>query len=807
MEKKYLVATFLIFISLNIASAQTPSWKWIKDQGALNTISRISDITTDANGNSYAAGTFNGDTLRFGSFIITRSDFTIDAFIVKHDTLGNALWVKHIISSGYPVITGIAHSADGIYVSGFFRGATVTFDTITLTNYSSPTTDAFLVKYDTAGNVIWGRSIGGTYDEDASSVATDDDGNIYTSGTYSSSDVIIGTTALTLGDYGATSSDVYLTKYDRLGNAIWTKTCNGPNFVTHPHVTYSSSGIFLGGMFNGDSLVTDSIVLHNANSSTVAPTFDFFFVKYNTSGNVVWAKRDGGTGGEQMTSITSDFSGLYVTGKGFESIIGSDTSTNNMLIIKYDHDGNFIWLKGAGSIAEAWAIKSNATGIYVTGSFNDDTIVFGADTLIKTTNYIDDDDIFLFKYDANGNPLWAKSAGGGSVDQGYALGLSENGIYWGGYADSHNIHFDSDTLLGCDCVSGGNCILAYIGTPNSVWPGDADHSSIVNNNDLLPIGLNYGQTGLSRTAGVSNLWQAYPSGNWSSDEINGSNLKHADCNGDGIIDNNDTLAVNLNFSLVHAISFIHDDTKALLPELYFVTSASSYAPGETVDAEVWMGTSADPVSDLYGISLNVDYNSSFVEPGTELMTYSASWLGTPGTNAIKISKVDPLVNTVYGAIVRIDHLNASGYGKIADLKFKLKNTITATDSIHFHLTDYMAVDAVGSPLSFHDIPLAVQVTAGTVGIRELENTVAVSVYPNPYSSFTTISYSLDKKSEVSIEVYNTIGVKVAAVVNALQTEGEHSYQFSAKEKGLNAGVYFVKITIDGKRVMKKIVEM
>lgn len=96
----------------------------------------------------------------------------------------------------------------------------------------------------------------------------------------------------------------------------------------------------------------------------------------------------------------------------------------------------------------------------------------------------------------------------------------------------------------------------------------------------------------------------------------------------------------------------------------------------------------------------------------------------------------------------------------------------------------------------------------TVGVSNLgEFANAVTIYPNPYSINTTISYVLNKKSDVNIEVYTSIGQKVETLVNAKQSMGEYKYNFSSKEKEYNAGVYFVKISIDGKATMRRIVEV
>ena len=95
----------------------------------------------------------------------------------------------------------------------------------------------------------------------------------------------------------------------------------------------------------------------------------------------------------------------------------------------------------------------------------------------------------------------------------------------------------------------------------------------------------------------------------------------------------------------------------------------------------------------------------------------------------------------------------------------------------------------------------------TVGIATMnEPVVTVAIYPNPYSGNTTITYTLNKKSDVSIEVYNTIGQKMETPVNAAQAAGKYKYNFSAKQKGNATGIYFVKIVVDGQITMKRIVE-
>ena len=81
-----------------------------------------------------------------------------------------------------------------------------------------------------------------------------------------------------------------------------------------------------------------------------------------------------------------------------------------------------------------------------------------------------------------------------------------------------------------------------------VWPGDTDTSQIVNNFDLLNIGLGFGNTGTART-NPSILWNGYLTPDWTKvTPVSNINFKHIDCNGDGIIDMQDTVAISNNWN-------------------------------------------------------------------------------------------------------------------------------------------------------------------------------------------------------------------------------------------------------------------
>ncbi len=331
-----------------------------------------------------------------------------------------------------------------------------------------------------------------------------------------------------------------------------------------------------------------------------------------------------------------------------------------------------------------------------------------------------------------------------------------------------------------------NTSSVNVSITNAVWPGDVNNDSLVNNNDLLTVGLFYGQTGFAR-ASVSNVWQADSSADWGVLENNGVDIKTADCNGDGSIDANDTLAINLNFSLTHLIPTFNNNNNERLtaPDIYFITSGSSYNAGDMVDVEVWLGNSTTPVNNLYGIAFNINYNSSLVQAGTESITYPSSWLGTPGTNALKISKTDPLSNTVYGVVTRIDHANASGFGKIADFKFQVKTSLTSPAAMHFSISNYMADNATGGAQVFNAVNDSITVNPTTTAISEVKNISGIVIAPNPNNGKFNLSINnLNSPSQVFI-----IDVLGNIVQKCEWNNKNLNIDISLRAKG----IYFVKI--------------
>ncbi len=134
-------------------------------------------VTTDPLGNIYLASNFSGDSLNFGGNVTAyntsapSSIYHHDIAFTKFDANGNALWVRTASGSDNEETKSIAADPDGnVYVAGYFKGDSMVVGSTTL--YPVGGYDIFIIKYDTAGNMQWAISAGGSGSEQWPHIAT-----------------------------------------------------------------------------------------------------------------------------------------------------------------------------------------------------------------------------------------------------------------------------------------------------------------------------------------------------------------------------------------------------------------------------------------------------------------------------------------------------------------------------------------------------------------------------------------------------------------------------------------------------------
>jgi hypothetical protein len=451
--------------------AQTPTWLWAKDAGGTNSEEGTA-IAVDAIGNTYITGFFASLTCPFGTTSLTNVGFN-DIFIAKYDPASNLVWVKSAGGSGDDKPTGIAVDTSGnVYITGYFSSSTITFDTITFA--SNAGTDLFIAKYNSVGNVVWAKKAGGATGDFSNSIVVDASGNSLITGYFKSASISFGSTTL-LNPYSTSGgSNYFIAKYNALGNPIWAKAANGGAVIGNNIKTNNIGEIFVIGSFLGN-VAFDTI------SKTSNGSKDVFVTKYDTTGNAIWVKTFGGSNEDVGNAISTDLAGnSYITGysKSISMAVGSTTLSNNgspngdVFIVKFDATGNIIWAKKAVGYSNdvGLAIAADATGnSYLSGYYNGSPITFGTITLNSAFSTTTTGDLFVVKYNTAGTALWAKNlvASTGAKGNGIALDAANN-CYLTGFYEDVTLQFDNITLTNAGNQGIRDIFVGKIGNTSTV---------------------------------------------------------------------------------------------------------------------------------------------------------------------------------------------------------------------------------------------------------------------------------------------------------------------------------------------------
>lgn len=348
-------------------------------------------------------------------------------------------------------------ATDGLgntYVTGYFLSSTITFESITLTNAGPEGSwDLFLVKYDKYGNVLWAKSAGGLGFDVSNSITIDSLGYVYITGYFMSA--TIGFDSIYLINNGW--DDIFLTKYDPDGNAIWAISAGGIRDDIANAVTVDNlNNVYFTGKYGSPIIYFGSDSLINTNYPF--PSDDIFFAKYDSNGNLNWIKNIGGSNNDAAMSIATDMNrNIYLAGtfKSASLYFESDSLTNfnnksDYFLIKYNEMGNIDWsLSGGGSDNDtATSVITDKLGnIYLGGSFKSQIFYFDGGSFLNTNEEPYSTDIFILKINNAGELVWAKQIGGlydeflTSLGNGNSEDITVTGVF-----DSQEFVFQSDTL-------------------------------------------------------------------------------------------------------------------------------------------------------------------------------------------------------------------------------------------------------------------------------------------------------------------------------------------------------------------------
>lgn len=448
----------LILITFGITSylnAQTPNVEWTKVIGGKGD-ERANSIETDSKGNIIVVGRFQSKTINIDNVTLNKNsadpDDAADIFILKLNKAGKALWAVTAGNFGDDhALSCVTDKKGNIYVVGYIDCEILSFGDISIKNtnftigkdsvkYNS---DMWVAKFSPEGKCIWLKNAGGEgANGQYSTIALDKQNNVVVAG--------IAGNIMNFGNGTKLTSEkggMYIAKYSNDGQFIWAKgsekgECHGVSID-------NENNVFAGGYFNTETYF-DEIKL-TSNGKT-----DAYIVKYNQNGKVLWAKNFGGIDGEIASCETDPFGNAYLAGLFFSKTIITNTDTlknNGMIngfIAKFNNDGQLLWAKAAGgnngdgpaTATREFYVDFNGNA-FCTGS-NWSEFKFAGQTLKTVAN---SEDIFLLKYDKDGNEVWGVDYGGAGRNAGRGITINKHGnIFLTGSFNETELKIDNQTL-------------------------------------------------------------------------------------------------------------------------------------------------------------------------------------------------------------------------------------------------------------------------------------------------------------------------------------------------------------------------
>ena len=349
--------------------------------------------------------------------------------------------------------------------------------------------------------------------------------------------------------------------------------------------------------------------------------------------------------------------------------------------------------------------------------------------------------------------------------------LSTDSFFYYAPGQSSNVVLTMNGTWGTSIDTSHIAVLDQI-----VWPGDVNADHTVDNNDILYIGIAFGNGGAVRPH-ASQAWTGQCAPTWDSTFATGTNYAHADCDGDGVIGYNDTLAVSTNWGLTHAKNSANRTSNY---DITITTDKAFYHLHDTIIATLSVGDNNTPVPNIYGIAYQFTYSSA----GSARIIgidQSVSWLD----RKLDFKKViQP--STAYLAQSRIDHIDTTGYGRIAVIKLVANSALSLSDSAYLSVGSILALDKRGDTVVINPSTKIVVVSSAALSIDAMTEEQSIDIYPNPNNGSFAVTQSAAGRVTMSMtdaigrEVYErTITDKVTSIDLSKLPDGIYVVRFSS----------------------------
>jgi Domain of unknown function (DUF4397)/Secretion system C-terminal sorting domain len=415
---------------------------------------RAYGVTVGPDGNVYVAGQCGNNALFATGSTPVSTGGGVDAFIAKYDANGAFQWARTGGSSSGDRFFEIAFDEDGnAWTTGFSGiGTTINFGSTSLTSLGEE--DMILAKYGQDGSLLSVINFGGTGSDEAGSLTFGGPlGLLFVGGSFSGSVTVGGETFTSAGSRDA----IVIAFNPAIGEPVAAAAFGGPGLENVYSVRGTGTDLFVGGLYglNTAGAPGQGINLLGVDyPASPAGDGGAFLTQHNITTfamTAAWAANNPGgvpadsdTEDVQSIAVDADNEQIFFTGQFFGTIqAGSSTlvstgTSSDFHVVSFNYEATELpvsdltseWaVKGQGSTRtdEGKAIAQDAAGnLYVTGYFRE-IVIIGDDTLRSVGN--NRRDIFVAKYNSDGDPLWAKTYPGvpAQDDRGRGIAVAADG--------------------------------------------------------------------------------------------------------------------------------------------------------------------------------------------------------------------------------------------------------------------------------------------------------------------------------------------------------------------------------------------
>jgi subtilisin-like proprotein convertase family protein len=368
---------------------------------------QANSIARDASGNVYVTGSFQG-TAVFGPF--TRNSAGVgDIFLAKYDPSGLVQWVNTIGGVGNDTGNDVqVDSAGNVLITGSFNNS-VDFGGGALTSAGS--TDAFVAKYDSSGNFIWAKQLGGLGADVGEGLAIAAGNNPVVTGSFSGTADMNPDSVAVNNLTSAGGTDIFVTRLTSAGNFSWTRGYGSTGTDIGRAVAIDAAGnVNVTGSFSG-TVDFDPAPDPTGPALISAGSSDGFVLQLTSTGAFRWNERFGGSQADFGAGIAVDSAGDVVVAGG---------QNNDAYLAKHTGlTGAPQWTRSFGGsatdAAEDVAIDAQDR-IYLTGGYRG-TFSLGGTTFTTAGGQ----DIFVARYTPVGGFDLLRSMGGTQDDTGLGI--------------------------------------------------------------------------------------------------------------------------------------------------------------------------------------------------------------------------------------------------------------------------------------------------------------------------------------------------------------------------------------------------